>query len=159
VRAYNVLRQYEENAALPALTQTAEALDPGGLLIEGTCNPTGAMVAFDVWRREPDATGGPVPGLAHVALVFGTNLRESHEPADYQTILPKRLIHRMLDPEPARFFADWRRATDIARAGAAHAGRREQWAQAAEQLRERGWPVDVRRRLLARGFLALGATL
>lgn len=176
VRAYNVLRQYDEREVDAALGHIAEALEPGGVLVEGTSNPTGAMVAFDVWRKPQVAAGPPVigsaqtsdlvarvrvsHGLEHVALVFGTNFRELHEPADYQTILPKRLIHRMLDTEPARFFADWRISAGIARGSVAHGGRREQWAVTAETLRERfGWHVDPRRRLLARGFLVLGSDL
>jgi SAM-dependent methyltransferase len=177
IRAYNVLRQYDEADVDAAIAQIAQALEPGGVLIEGTSNPTGAMVAFDVWRK-PTAAGGACGraggsasggsaaavashGLAHVALVFGTNFREVHQPADYQTILPKRLIHRMLDAEPQRFFAEWRVASDIGRSsGAMPGGRREQWARTAEVLRERfGWPVDQRRRLLARGFMALGTQL
>ena len=159
VRAYNVLRQYDEREVAEALMRTAEALEPGGVLLEGTSNPTGAMVAFDVWRKVGGGSSAG-PRLEHLALVFGTNFREARDPADYQTILPKRLIHRMLDDEPARFFADWRRASEIARGVARHASRREQWAVAAETLRERfGWPIDVRRRLLARGFMSLGMRL
>jgi hypothetical protein len=153
VRAMNVLRQYDESDVASALAHAAQAIEPGGVLVEGTSTPTGAMVAFDVWER--DASRSPL-GLAHQALVFATNFRETHAPADYQSILPKRLIHRMLQREPARFFADWTRSAEIARAARGHASRREQWALAARDLRERfGWPVDQRERLVSRGYLVL----
>jgi hypothetical protein len=161
VRAYNVLRQYEEADVPGAMALIAEALEPGGILIEGTSNPSGAMVAFDVWRKPATmAPGNDAGSLEHVALVFGTNFRADHEPGDYQTILPKRLIHRMLEPKPARLFADWRVAAEIARGATAGGGRRERWGTAAETLRARfGWPIDPRPRLLARGFLTLNSGL
>src|SRR5207253_6480618 len=86
IRVYNVLRQYDEAAVGPALDAMVAALKPGGILIEGTSNPTGRIVAFDVYRRQED-TGM----LKHQALVFGTNFRAPVEPGDFQTILPKRL--------------------------------------------------------------------
>jgi hypothetical protein len=157
VRAMNVLRQYDESAVQAALIQTAKAIEPGGVLVEGTSTPTGAMVVFDVWRRDPEAE--PL-GLTHEALVFASNFRGPHAPADYQTILPKRLIHRMPDPEPARFFADWTRAAEIARGAAARGGVRERWVLVARELRERfGWPIDPRERLIERGYLVLRADL
>lgn len=156
IRCYNVLRQYDEDAVADALAQMAAALEPGGVLIEGTSNPTGGMVAFDVWR----AAGGDGPGgLSHAMLVFGTNFAEDLEPRDFQTILPKRLIHRMLDVEPARFFGDWERAAAIAR-GTGAASPKQRWAETAAILRERfGWPVDPRPRLSERGYLVLGCDL
>ncbi len=155
IRCYNVLRQYDEAAVAAALDRMAEALEVGGLLIEGTSNPTGRMVAFELYRRTPT-------GLERLETVFGTNFREVLEPVDFQTILPKRLIHRMLDDAPARFFAAWKQARAVAR-GQGHAGVRRNWTEAGRLLRERfGYPADVRRRLLRRGFLAvrmdLGAT-
>lgn len=157
VRAYNVLRQYDEEHVSAALAQVAAGVEPGGIVVEGTSNPTGAIVAFDVWRRDPAADNAL--GLTHVSLVFGSNFREVHEPADYQTILPKRLIHRMLDPEPGRFFEDWKRAASVARGRAAAGGPREQWVATGDVLREMGWPLDARKRISQRGFLALATDL
>src|SRR5260221_13909883 len=45
IRCYNVLRQYDESAVDGALAAMAAALEPGGILIEGTSNPTGRIVA------------------------------------------------------------------------------------------------------------------
>lgn len=152
VRCYNVLRQYDESEVGSALATIAAAVEPGGVIIEGTSNPTGAMVAFDVWRL----VGG---GLAHEALVFGTNFSHDFEPRDFQTILPKRLIHRMLDDEPARFFDDWRQARAMARGHGAGASKRA-WVTTAELLRSQyGWPIDPRRRMAERGYLVVRETL
>jgi hypothetical protein len=155
IRCYNVLRQYDETAVRPALDMMAAALEPGGILIEGTSNPTGRIVAFDVYRQSGKA-------LEHQALVFGTNFRGSVEPVDFQTILPMRLIHRMLDPELSAFFQAWRRAYTLSRGiadcGAANsrAARRAQWVAAARLLQSRvDFPVDTRSGLLRRGYVTL----
>ncbi len=145
IRCYNVLRQYDESAVGEALATMGRALEPGGILIEGTCNPSGRLVAFDVYRKTGD-------GLEHEALVFGTAFRGPVDPGDFQAILPKRLIHHMLDPVPSAFFAAWKQAFARAR-GAGHSGR-QQWHAAAVLLRA-VYPVDVRRRITHRGFLVV----
>jgi hypothetical protein len=157
IRCYNVLRQYDEAAVGPALSAMAEALEQNGILIEGTSNPSGRIVAFDVYRKRGD-------GLIHDALVFGTNFRGPVEPLDVQTILPKRLIHHMLDPKPSAFFAAWRDSFALARSVAgynrAQAWRRRQWIAAATLLKARfGYPVDTRTSLIRRGYVALHETL
>lgn len=149
VRAYNVLRQYDESAVREALASMAQVLEPGGLLIEGTSTPSGRLVAFDVYRKNTDGA------LVHHELVFGTNFRENAEPVDFQAILPKRLIHHALDTAPAAFFEAWQRALVLAR-GAGFTPPRRRWVMAARLLRARfGYDVDTRRRIVQRGYLAL----
>ncbi len=152
IRAYNVLRQYDESAVPDALATMARALEPDGLLIEGTSTPTGRLVVFDVYRKTPEA-------LQHVEIVFGTNFRDLADPVDFQAILPKRLIHHALDARPAAFFAAWQQALLLAR-GMGQGGVRQRWQTAAHLLREKyGYPVDMRRRIVRRGFLVLRDTL
>lgn len=146
IRAYNVLRQYEEDAVMPALQRMSEALEPGGLLIEGTSNPSGRLVAFDVYQKQADQ-------LQHLCLVFGTNFRAPAEPSDFQAILPKRLIHRMLDARPASFFKAWSESYTLAK-GMGKQGR-QQWISAAHLLSRYGYKIDVRHRILRRGYLGL----
>ncbi|MCU0513882.1 MAG: class I SAM-dependent methyltransferase [Anaerolineae bacterium] len=147
IRAYNVLRQYDESAVPAALARMAQALEPGGLLIEGTCNPAGSLAVFDVYRRHEDR-------LHHQALVFAGTLRQPVEPVDFQAVLPKRLIHRTQAAAPAAFLAAWGRALQLAR-GAGHQAPRPRWQAAAQHLRQAGLPVDGRRRIIRRGFLPL----
>jgi hypothetical protein len=150
IRAYNVLRQYEEAAVGPALAALNDGLEDGGLLIEGTCTPTGRLAAFDLYQRREGA-------LTHVALIFATNLRAEAAPVDFQAILPKRLIHHAHAPRPAAFFAAWARAQETMRG---QGDRRRRWLLTGLALRARhGWPVDVRPRLLRRGYLTLYDTL
>ncbi|MCC7445957.1 MAG: class I SAM-dependent methyltransferase [Anaerolineae bacterium] len=147
IRCYNVLRQYDESAVVPALEAMAVSLEPGGILIEGTSNPSGRIVAFDVYQKQGD-------GLIHRALIFGTNFRAPIEPVDFQAILPKRLIHHMLDLVPAAFFAAWQDSFAVAR-GQGWRGR-QQWIVAAKLLKTKyNYPVDTRAGLLRRGYVAL----
>ncbi len=148
IRVYNVLRQYEESAVPDALSLMARALAPGGILIEGTSTPTGRLVVFDVYQKTESH-------LHHRQLVFGTNFRSPIDVTDFQTILPKRLIHRMREEKLSRFFESWRRALILAR-GRGIVFPRRQWVEAGKMLRTQfTYPVDVRPRLLRRGFLVI----
>jgi hypothetical protein len=158
IRCYNVLRQYDEAAVVPALQQMADGLEPGGVLIEGTSNPSGRLVAFDVYQNEPE-------GLLHRALVFGTNFRAPVEAVDFQAILPKRLIHHMRDDStenapisPARFFADWQREWVLRRVPDQVAAPRPTWIAVGEALLGR-YPISRHPGLLRRGYLELRTAL
>lgn len=161
VRCMNVLRQYDEHEVERALALIAQGLEPGGVLVEGTSNPAGRIAVFDIYRRGSERaasrmseSANATTALEHEALVFATNFRAAHEPGEFRTIAPKRLIHRMRDETPERFFAEWDRAAATARA-VAEPGTARHWAETARLLREAGWPVDPRARLLERGFLVL----
>lgn len=147
IRAYNVLRQYEEAAVEDALQLMAQALAPGGILIEGTSTPTGGLVAFDVYQKIGNQ-------LEHLELVLGTNFSDLPiEITHFQAILPKRLIHHMQDEKPAAFFSLWRQALTIARSQSI-VDPRQQWIEAALRLSQQ-YRIDTRQRILRRGFLAI----
>jgi hypothetical protein len=143
IRAYNVLRQYDEADVLPALHTMAEALEDGGVLIEGTCNPTGRIVVFDVYRKRDSA-------LRHEALVFGTNFRAPVEPEDFRAILPKRLIHHAFDPDVSAFFGAWQREFLRWRA----VNPRGAWVRSVQALFDQ-FPIDRRIGWIRRGYLTL----
>jgi hypothetical protein len=148
IRCYNVLRQYEEADVPPALHRMGCALAEGGILIEGTSNPSGGITAFDVYRKQ----GG---SLQHEGLVFGTNFHPPDLPTAFQTILPKRLIHHMQDTLPAAFFAAWQRAFAVVR-GMGIRSRRKAWVAAAAWLiGNTDFALDRRMRLIRRGYLCL----
>lgn len=155
IRAMNVLRQYEEAAVAGAWACMAEGLAPGGLLIEGTSDPSGGLWTANLLRGA-GRTGpaGLEPGdLELEGLVFGTNLRRPFEPADFRAILPKSQIHRVLPGEPIHAFLEaWDRAW---RSTAAERvwGPRRHFVASAERLAESGLAIDRRRRLWERGYL------
>jgi hypothetical protein len=151
IRAYNVLRQYDESAVADALHTMADALCDGGLLIEGTSTPTGRIVAFDVYQKMAGE-------LVHRQLVFGSNLRHADMPTEFQAILPKRLIHHAYDESVSAFFRTWERGLSLARGAGMYQNRRR-WCYAVRYLRECGYAIDTRRRIIGRGFLALNHPL
>ncbi len=146
MRAFNVLRQYEESEVLPAWEQMARYVLPGGLLLEGTSNPTGAIWASNVLRR--GATG-----WEREALAFFTNFHLGFDPELFQTILPKNYIHRVIAGEPiGEFFAAWKAAWAESRPMQTW-GLRQWFIAAAEGLARRGYRINLRRKWLSRGWM------
>lgn len=159
IRAFNVLRQYEESTVAGAWAMLAESLLPDGVLIEGTAEPFGRLWVANVLRKPasvesiPAAHGQTTASLDAEGLLFSTNFRLGYDPADFQAVLPKNLIHRVTPGEPIyAFFAAWKRAALIT-APMRTLGLRQWFMASAEQLAAHGYRVDLRRKLLARGYL------
>lgn len=150
IRAFNVLRQYDEVAVAPAYAELALHALPGALLVEGTSDPTGSLWVANVLRR----AAAPAEWRAE-ALVFSTTLRTRFDPEDFQAVLPKNLIHHVLPGEPIyALFEAWKAAAQRT----SHErvwGERRWFVATGRALRAAGWPVDPRRRWLSRGFLVL----
>ena len=148
VRAFNVLRQYDEAEALPALERLAEQVVPGGLLMDGTSDPTGRVWTASMLRCRT-ASG---PRLE--ALVLGTNFRDDFDPEAFQTRLPKSFIHRCVPGDPVHgFVEDWKAAARDTRSSETW-GPRAWFTAAAGALTARGYDIvrpDVWPR---RGWLA-----
>jgi len=149
IRAMNVLRQYPEGEYAGSIALLAQSLIEGGLLLEGTSDPPGSLMGFNLYRREGDA-------LALDGLIFFARLRHPFEPRSLQAVLPKNYIHHA-QPGSAldQFFGDWEKCWQRARGRGAD-DRRLQFALAARLLlSDCGYSVDVRSTLLRRGFLRL----
>lgn len=159
MRAFNVLRQYEEKDFIPAYERLAEYVLPGGLMIEGTSNPFGSVWAANLVRKTlSDSLLSSKEDLRIgawriEALVFSTNFRLGFEVEEFQTILPKNYIHRMAAGEPIyEFFEAWKRST----AETSHAkvfGWKQWFTASAERLFEKGFKVDLHKKWLGRGWL------
>ncbi|HEY3312151.1 MAG TPA: class I SAM-dependent methyltransferase [Anaerolineales bacterium] len=146
IRAFNVLRQYDEAEVLPAWEQLARYVQPGGLLIEGTSNPSGAIWAANLLRRQP-------LGWHKEALVFFTNFHLGFDPLEFQTILPKNYIHRVIPGEPIfDFFSAWKAAA-AETSPMQTWGLRQWYAAAAETLARRGYRINLRRKWLSKGWM------
>ncbi|MCG2788045.1 MAG: methylase [Anaerolineae bacterium] len=149
IRAFNVLRQYEEADVLPAWAQMARGVLPGGLLVEGTSNPFGSILAANVLRRVDDESAPWRPE----ALVFYTNFRLGFDPAEFQTILPKNYIHRVVAGETIyNFFEAWK-ASAAESAPVRTFGLRPWFVASAEGLSRRGYRVRMQKKWLNRGWL------
>jgi hypothetical protein len=101
VRAMNVLRSYPEAAVEKAHRQLATALVPGGLLIEGSSDPTGSVTGAYLLRKGPH-------GLKREALWFRTDFSRGFAPLLFRDWLP-RDVRRRVEPGEAihAFLSSW----------------------------------------------------
>jgi len=149
IRAFNVLRQYEEADVAPAWAQMARGVLPGGLLLEGTSNPFGSILSANILRRVEDESAP----WRQEALVFYTNFRLGFDPVEFQTILPKNFIHRVTTGEPIYdFFEAWK-ASAAEAAPMRTFGLRPWLAASAEGLARRGYRIRLQKKWLSRGWL------
>ncbi|HYO37849.1 MAG TPA: class I SAM-dependent methyltransferase [Geodermatophilus sp.] len=130
VRAFNVLRQYDEESAARAWATTCAALGPGGLLVEGTC---------DEWGRR--ATWVALDADGPLTLTLAARVTDLDRPSDLAERLPKALIHHNVPGQPVH---ELLRALDAAWASAAGLstfGPRQRWVAAVQALADDGWPL------------------
>jgi hypothetical protein len=144
VRAFNVLRQYPEEAVAPAWQTMRERLAPGGLLVEGTSDELGRLAGWIAL----DASGP-------LTLTLACRVTSIDRPGDLAERLPKALIHRNSPGEPVHelltaFDAAWDRS-----AAYSTFGPRQRWIAAVERLVEDGWPVVGGRRRWRLGELTV----
>ena len=149
IRAMNVLRQYPESEYATSIAVLARSLTEDGLLLEGTSDPPGRLMAFNLYRREGET-------LALDGLIFFARLRHPFQPRSLQAVLPKNYIHHA---QPGSgldaFFGDWEKCWQRARGRGAE-DRRLQFSLAARHLfSDCGYSIDIRSTLLRRGFLRL----
>jgi hypothetical protein len=88
VRAFNVLRQYEEAAAWQAWDDLCARLAPGGTLVEGTCDEIGRRAVWATLREGKPQT-----------ITFAARVASLERPSDLAERLPKTLIHRNVPGE------------------------------------------------------------
>ncbi|GAA1060245.1 class I SAM-dependent methyltransferase [Agromyces bracchium] len=130
IRAFNVLRQYDEADVPAAWARMTERLAPGGLLVEGTCDELGRVSS---WAGVTDA--GPQ------TFTISLRLTGLDAPSVVAERLPKALIHRNV---PGERIHDLLGALD--RGWRVHAplsvyGPSQRWIALARDLRDAGWPV------------------
>lgn len=130
IRAMNVLRQYDESDVLGQWKRMSSRLEPGGVLIEGTCSELGRVASWvDV------AASGPV------SLTISLRVTGLDAPSIVAERLPKVLIHRNVPGERIhQLMLDldrlWQFSAPISVYGA-----HQRLIATAEGLRAEGWPV------------------
>jgi hypothetical protein len=130
VRAFNVLRQYDEAEVAAAWAQVRARLAEDGLLVDGTCDELGRRSTWVAVDRS-----GPV------SLTLSWRLRGLAAPSEIAERLPKALIHRNVSGEPVHAYLA---ALDRAWARSAHHaafGARQRFMATAAAVREEGWPL------------------
>lgn len=130
VRAFNVLRQYQEHEVPTAWNAMLARLEPGGTLVEGTCDELGRVsswVALD--------ESGPR------SLTISLRLANLEQPSIVAERFPKALIHRNVPGEGANALVSaldtaWARNSPLAGYGPS-----QRWIATVEALRADGWPI------------------
>ena len=133
IRAFNVLRQYDEDEVEAAWTNMTSRLAPNGWLIEGTCDEVGRhawWVALRAGDREPRT------------LTFSTRLAGFERPSELAERLPKVLIHRNVPGEAIHEFLVRLDSAWAAAAPYSAFGSRQRWLATVESLRAHGVPVQ-----------------
>ncbi|PCC23980.1 SAM-dependent methyltransferase [Glutamicibacter sp. BW78] len=130
IRAFNVLRQYNEEDVAAIWSSLAARLDPAGLLIEGTCDEIGRVSTWVGVSPE-----GPL--TLSISIRFGAVQR----PSEVAERLPKALIHRNHPGERVHDFLAAADAAWLAAAPLATFGQRQRWMAMCRALRAAGWPV------------------
>lgn len=136
VRAFNVLRQYDESEVAAAWRAMTGALAPGGAVVEGTCDELGRLAAWVLL----DAAAAPEPPGPRT-LTLAARLSTLDSPAELAQRLPKALIHHNVPGQPVHALIrtldeGWRDAAPYAAFGP-----RQRWRRAVEALRIAGWTV------------------
>jgi hypothetical protein len=142
VRAFNVLRQYPEEAVDGAWTRITSAMAPGGMLIDGTCDELGRR---SIWITV--TADGPQ------TVTFAWDPFTVPRPSDLAERLPKALIHHNVPGQPVHELlvaAD--RAWDTA-APLAPFGPRVRWREASKILGVGLQGVEIPRRRLRDNIL------
>jgi SAM-dependent methyltransferase len=131
VRAFNVLRQYPEEAVDAAWSAVRARLAPDGLLVDGTCDELGRRAAWVAVEAER----GPV------SLTLSLRLRGLDRPSGIAERLPKALIHRNVQGEGVHRLLTALDGAWTRQAALAAFGVRQRWLATAAALRAEGWPV------------------
>jgi hypothetical protein len=136
IRAFNVLRQYDEADVPDAWGRMSARLAPGGVLVEGTCDEIGRV---STWVAV-DADAAPQ------TLTVSLRLAGLEHPSIAAERLPKALIHRNVAGERVHAYLsaldrEWDRA-----AGLAPFGPVARWRGALEAMAAGGWPLRERGR-------------
>jgi hypothetical protein len=130
IRAFNVLRQYNEEDVPAIWDGLRSRLAPGGLVVEGTCDEIGRRAAWV--GLDPDG-----PATLSISLRFGAFER----PSDVAERLPKALIHRNVPGERVHAFLAAADREWLAAAPLASFGNRQRWIAMCRALKAGGWPV------------------
>jgi len=136
IRAFNVLRQYDEAEVADAWRRMCLRLQPDGILVEGTCDELGRICTWI------EVGADAVPRTLTISL----RLSGLGSPAIAAERLPKALIHHNVPGEPVHAFltaleAEWTRAV-----AASAFGPVQRWRTALEALAAAGWPIGGRSR-------------
>ncbi|MEO6530204.1 MAG: class I SAM-dependent methyltransferase, partial [Specibacter sp.] len=130
VRAFNVLRQYDEADVALIWDTVRSRLSPHGIFVDGTCDEIGRRSTWVALDR----TG---PQSLTISLRFGA----FELPSDVAERLPKVLIHHNVPGERIHGFLQALDQHWLAGAPLAPFGNRQRWLSMCQKMYDAGWPV------------------
>jgi len=144
IRAFNVLRQYDERDVKAAWDLMVSRLNDDGVLVEGTCNEIGRIGSWITITKQG-------PKLFTISLHLGS----LEIPSIVAERLPKALIHHNVAGEK---IYEYLKALD--QAWATHAplgtfGAVQRWLAVCETMTAAGWPIVVNRKRWHLGELTI----
>lgn len=144
IRAFNVLRQYDERDVKAAWDLMISRLNDDGVLVEGTCNEIGRISSWITITKQG-------PQLFTISLHLGS----LEIPSIVAERLPKALIHHNV---PGEHIHEYLAALD--QAWATHSplgtfGAVQRWLAVCETLTASGWPIVVNRKRWRLGELTV----
>ena len=130
IRALNVLRQYDEGEVLENWHRMVDRLQPGGVLVEGTCNEIGRVGSWvDVTSDGPQT------------FTISLRLADLERPSIVAERLPKVLIHRNVDGERVHDLIESLDRHWQYNAALSTYGPSQRWIATVRGLVADGWPV------------------
>ena len=144
VRAFNVLRQYPQDAVSDAWAAMRAGLAPGGLIVDGTCDELGRRCCWVLL----DTT-------SVVSLTLACDPFAIERPSDLAERLPKVLIHYNVPGQPIHALSQAADRAWASVAGHGVFGPRVRWRAMVELLVAEGFPVNSPRRSLRDGLLTV----
>jgi hypothetical protein len=142
IRAFNVLRQYDEADVPAAWSAMLAAVQRNGLLVDGTCDEIGRVSTWiALTPGESGTSGGSGASGGPKSLTISLRLDGLEHPSIAAERLPKALIHHNVAGDPVN-----KLMTDLDRWWAVHAGlgafgASQRWMATVESLKTSGWPV------------------
>lgn len=134
VRAFNVLRQYSEDAVADAWQTMQGNLAPGGVVLDGTCDELGRLGSWVL-----------LDGDRPLTLTLACDPGAIERPSDLAERLPKVLIHHNVPGQPVHTLFDAADRAWASAAGQSVFGPRARWRAMLQQLRSDGIPVQAQR--------------
>jgi hypothetical protein len=131
IRAFNVLRQYDESEVNDIWNRLQSRLSPRGIILDGTCDEIGRV---STWMSL--GKGGPE------SLTVALRLAELVTPSIAAERLVKALIHRNVPGESIhRFFGDLDRLWAVSSPLQVYSPS-QRWIAAVRAMKAEGWPVQ-----------------
>lgn len=130
VRAFNVLRQYDEPEVAGIWDTIRSRLSPGGIFIDGTCDEIGRVATWAALTPEGPET-----------LTISLRLTDLESPSIAAERLIKALIHRNVPGENIhRFLAELDRLWTFNAALGVYSPV-QRWVATVRGMKDSGWPV------------------